>query len=230
MSLEETTTELQDKNEGSEEQVLANKMFPESAKEDAKREPEKLVEETPVEEKEEEVEEAKSDESDDGKEEEVKESDVKYELKMPEGSLLDKESLERIEAYAKERGLSNDDAQEILDQESDAIEDYRNDQEEQLKELTQVQWVEQAKADKEIGGEKFKESAELSRRALEKFGTAEFSDELIRTGFGNHPELIRMFSRIGRAMENDTLVKGEAKAAPKNMEDIFYPNKDNKEA
>jgi len=237
MSDEVKSEELQANTEGSEEQALANKIFPESAKEDAKREadkPKSEVVEKVVEKVEEDVKE-ESEESEDSDKESKEEgeskeaAEIEYKLEIPENSKLDKDALERIAAYAKERGLSNDDAQEILLQESDAIDDYSAAQEEQLKQITQVDWVEQAKADKEIGGEKFKESAEFSRRALERFGTEAFSAELDRTGFGNHPELVRMFSRIGRSMDGDKLVTGSSPSAPKSMEDIFYPKQDNKE-
>src|SRR3972149_1235780 len=45
----------------------------------------------------------------------------KYELKLPEGSQLDQARIDSLSAYAKEKGLSNEQAQAILDRESDAV-------------------------------------------------------------------------------------------------------------
>jgi len=49
------------------------------------------------------------------------------------------------------------------------------------------------------------------------------------TNLGNYPELIRCFSRIGRAMDSDKLILGnEAVSSPKSREELYY-GKTNKE-
>src|SRR5688572_20896218 len=48
----------------------------------------------------------------------------KYDLKLPEGSLLEAAQMEKISAYAKEKGLSNEQAQELLERENDAVSGY----------------------------------------------------------------------------------------------------------
>jgi hypothetical protein len=42
----------------------------------------------------------------------------KYDLKLPEASLLDASHVEKLTAFAKERGLSNDEAQALLEREN----------------------------------------------------------------------------------------------------------------
>lgn len=146
----------------------------------------------------------------------------KYELKVPEGSQLNKDDIEEIESYAKDQGFSNEQAQKLVDRDFKNRARFVESQQAQLQETTQ-QWGEQVKTDKEIGGEKFNESVSLAKQVLKRFGSDELRTQLDKTGFGNHPELVRVFSRIGRSMDSDKLMKtGDAPARKKSIEEVFY--------
>lgn len=146
----------------------------------------------------------------------------KYELKLPENSLLDPSRLEKIAAVAKERGLSNEAAQALVDHESQAVADFQKAQLEGLKK-TSEKWVEELKADKEFGGEAFSKTAEAAKRVVARFGDQQFREALESTGLGNHPALVRVFARIGKAMSEDQFVQpGAAPASPMRIEDRFY--------
>lgn len=138
----------------------------------------------------------------------------KYELKQPNESLLDDGALTRIAEYAKKRGLTNEQAQELVEFENQALQKFHQDQVEQLKTKSE-QWKATLLQDKEFGGEAFKANAEIAKRAVQKFATPEFIKTLDETGLGNHPELVKMFYRIGKAMANDSFVKPSAQAATK---------------
>jgi hypothetical protein len=136
-------------------------------------------------------------------------------LKLPEGSKLNAKHVDEIAAFAKERGLSQEAAQAVLERESKLASDAEKAQAEHMTTITN-EWYESAKADKEIGGEAFPKHAELAKRVVEKFGSKEFKDELSRTGLGNHPELVRVFVRIGKAMSDDQFVQpGSAQSSEK---------------
>ncbi len=124
----------------------------------------------------------------------------KYELKLPDGSLIDAGYLQRIEAEAKNRGLSQEDAQSLVTSESTAAEGRRNAQADA--------WEADTRADPEIGGESFNETAELGKRFVEKFASPVLIAELDRWGLGSHPEFVRMCAKAGKAMTEDTLVNG----------------------
>jgi hypothetical protein len=151
----------------------------------------------------------------------------KYELKMPEGSPLDKtEAITRVEAYAKANKLSNEEAQQLLEVENTAVKTFADKQQAQMHTL-RTTWAEESKNDKEFGGDNFAQNVELSRRVVDKFGSAAFRAALNDTGLGNHPELIRMLSRIGKAVGEDELVVGKTatgKEAPKDPAKTLYPN------
>lgn len=136
----------------------------------------------------------------------------KYDLKLPEKSPLDPGHLEKIAAFAKERGFSQEEAQAFVDHDNATLTAYVDQQKEQFSQ-TRNEWVESVKSDKEIGGENLPKSLEFAKRALTKFATPEFISELNETGFGDHPELVRAFARIGKLMGNDSLVIGGGSSA-----------------
>lgn len=150
----------------------------------------------------------------------------KYDLKVPEGSPLDASHVEKVAALAKERGLSNEEAQAIVDRDNQTISGFANGQQEQFKKQQEV-WKEQSSKDSEFGGAEFAKNAELSKRVLERFGSDELRFALDATGLGNHPELIRFVYRIGKMMSEDQLVipKANTGGQQKSMEEVFYGDK-----
>lgn len=153
-----------------------------------------------------------------------------YTLKLPDGSLLDAAHLERTAAFAKERGLSNEDAQKVLERDHATVVAFIEGQKQAMVKKSE-EWVQFSKADKEIGGEAFAKNAELAKRVLEKYGTESLRKTLDETGYGNHPELLRVFARVGKAMAEDTLVQpGASGAGTKSPESIMYPKMGEKTA
>jgi hypothetical protein len=154
----------------------------------------------------------------------------KYDLKLPDGSHFDAKALERTAAFAREQGLNNEEAQALLEREHEVVSTYAQDQKAMMDQRV-GEWLVDAKADKEIGGEAFNANAELAKRVVERYGTEAFKKALNDTGLGNHPELVRVFVRIARSMSEDQLVipkaAGGMKKAP---EDVFYPSTANKES
>lgn len=151
-----------------------------------------------------------------------------FDLKAPKDSLLDTAAVDAIKAFAKEKGLSAEQAQAMLERESANVASFV-EQQEQARDQMRSSWLEQTKTDKEIGGEQFNANAELAKRVVEKFGTDEFKKALDESGLGNHPELVRILARIGKAMGNDTLVvPGSTSGTPKpSMAERLYPSTPN---
>jgi hypothetical protein len=158
------------------------------------------------------------------KEEEKPKVPEKYELKLPEGSPLKAEHVEKVAAYAKAQGLSNEQAQAILERENGAVSSFVQEQNETIK-TKMDSWVNEIKADKEIGGDAYDQTLSAAKRAVSRFATPEFIQSLNETGLGNHPELVRVFARIGKAMSDDhSVFPGAQSGGKKSIEDIFYPN------
>lgn len=146
----------------------------------------------------------------------------KYEFKLPEKSLLKPSQVDKIAAYAKEQGLSQDKAQALLERDNEALSSFVNEQNSDFENRKKA-WVTEIHNDKELGGNNFNESIELSKRVIEKFGDAKFKEALNQTGLGNHPELVRFISRIGKIMAPDTLVvSSNTGGESKSFADKFY--------
>jgi hypothetical protein len=144
------------------------------------------------------------------------------ELKLPEGSHLAADAVEKIAARAKELNWTPEQAQAELQRESDMVKSFVEGEKQKLAQEVTA-WVDASKKDTEIGGEKFAQSAEIAKRVVNRFGTEAFKKALNETGLGNHPELVRVFVRIGRAMTDDQLVIASGQpTAPRSAADVLY--------
>lgn len=176
--------------------------------------------EAPAEEKvEEKQEEVKAEEGSNTEEKVVPES---YEYTQEEDANLTEEDLVEISEYCKEKGFSQEEAQEFMEQQEISIKKHMEKQAKQL-DAMQDKWESQVEADEEIGGENLKKNVELSRRVFEKFGSEELFKLLSDTRWGSHPEVVRFGVRLGNAMADDVLLTGDnAPKKERSMEDIFY--------
>lgn len=143
----------------------------------------------------------------------------KYEFKPVEGRELDSETMSTFAEVAKEAGLTQDAAQKILDRMAPQMAQRQQAQIEAIRN----EWVEASKTDSEFGGEKIAENLATAKKALDQFGTPELRALLNESGLGNHPEIIRLMYRAGKAISEDTYVGRAAsvggKPAPKSFAD-----------
>lgn len=89
------------------------------------------------------------------------------------------------------------------------------------------QWIGEFQADSEFGGDRFDASLADARKALATFDTGGAVGRMLtETGYGNNPEVLRIFARVGRALGEDKLVgNGGNGAEDKPLEDRFYTRK-----
>ena len=143
-----------------------------------------------------------------------------YEFVPPEGHVLDDGVIGKFSEVAKELNLSQTNAQKVLDVMAPAIAER---QQAALQTMT-AEWADSARADKEFGGDKLDENLAIAKTALEKFATPEFRTLLNDTGLGNHPEVLRVFVRAGKAISPDTVVTGKQAPAPADRLATLYDN------
>ena len=129
----------------------------------------------------------------------------KYEFKIPENSLLDEAYVEQLSSYAKENKLSNEQAQLVLEREHKAAQAGFEAIHKQTEELSK-QWLKDGMADKEIGGDKYKETVLIANDALDKlFPGVEIRKIMDSSGLGNHPTVLKGFAKIGAMLKNDKI-------------------------
>ncbi len=133
------------------------------------------------------------------------ESPGEYEpFNYPEGFKVDDKELQLFHEFGKEKELDQETMQSFIDYVTQRdgrafkAEDDRQDKE-------AADWVEKAKADKEIGGDKFDENILRAKSALQKVGTPELMKVLMGTGWVNHPEFVRLFVRIAPMVTQDQI-------------------------
>lgn len=127
-----------------------------------------------------------------------------YAFKAPEGAPLDEAVTGAFGDVAKELNLTQEAAQKVIDKVMPVMAQRAQDQ----VKATRESWATAAKADKEIGGEKHAEALALAKQGRDPFASPELIQLLDESGLSEHPEFIRMFSRIGRATREDAFVAG----------------------
>ena len=131
-----------------------------------------------------------------------------YEPFDVEGQQFTEAQLEGFAATAKELGLSQENAQKMLAAMVPTARQYLVDD---LKAKSH-EWASLSEKDPEIGGANFKANVGVANSALKQFATPEFTALLRGSGLGAHPEVVRVFYRIGKAMQQDHGVTGSASA------------------
>lgn len=143
-----------------------------------------------------------------------------YEFKAPEGQEFDPSVISAFSEVAKELNLSQENAQKLLDRMSPVIDARQQAAVETLR----TQWADEAKGDQEFGGEKLDASLGVAKKALDQFGSAPLKQMLKETGLGNHPEVIRLFVKVGQAISEDGVVMGKQARPAKAPEHKLYPS------
>lgn len=142
---------------------------------------------------------------------------VDYKFDLPDDVKVDEGRLKDFTDIAKDLKLPADAAQKIVDlavkQQQAMVEAHA----EQVK-----SWGDAVANDKELGKP---ENQAVARQAVEAFGSKGLKDLLNTTGLGNHPEVVRAFLKVGRAISEDKVIVGRGDApVPKDPASVLYPN------
>lgn len=155
---------------------------------------------------------------------------VEYtDFKLPEGVQADEQKMADFKATASEAGLSQDQAQKLVDLYSNAVK-TATDASTQLWYDTQKQWQADVLKDPEIGGANFEPMKSTVAKAIDAVGgedAAKIRDAFNYTGAGNHPDIIRFLYRLGKAIgEGGAVASGSPTAveAPKSFAEKLYPS------
>jgi hypothetical protein len=126
-----------------------------------------------------------------------------YDFKAPEGITLDPVAVEAFAPVAKDLGLTQAQAQRVVDLYAGLQAQQAETQAAQVK-----AWAKAVTTDKEIGGAKWAENRALIAQARDKFASPELVSLMEQTGLGSHPEIIKLFVKVGKAIADDGHVTG----------------------
>lgn len=151
--------------------------------------------------------------------------DGKYDLKMPEGVEVDQAMLDQFAPTFKELGLTTKQAQALADKFIEAQAKQGEAQAQNWAKLT-GEWVDQAKADPEIGGAKWDATVKNASGVVKRFGNDAFRDYLNASGAGNHPEMIRFMAKVGAMIGEDrpAISENPGKKIAQDTAAILYPD------
>jgi len=158
----------------------------------------------------------------------------KYDFKAPEDFEVTEEVQRELDVFseaAKTAGLKQDQYQQLVDWQ------IKQGRESAIHSETAYQerideWGQSAKADEEFGGANLKDNLLTANQAIEKFSTPELKAILGKPsasnpnglGIGNHPEVVRLFYRIGKAIGDSDLITGSASQAESDQLERMYPS------
>lgn len=129
--------------------------------------------------------------------------------KLPEGVQVDEALLGEFNTVAKELGLTQAQAQKLVDLQAKTAAAGENGREEFLAQALKTQsdaWVNEIKSDPELGGAKFDATVSTAVKAISTFFGDDFRQLLNDSCIGNNPALIRGMHKIGLAISEDKLV------------------------
>lgn len=131
-------------------------------------------------------------------------STILADFTIPEGVTADQATVGAFKEVATELGMSQEAAQKVIDKLAPFI---AGRQAEQL-EAYKATILEEAKADKEIGGSKFDASVKQATNFINQYPHRdELKDLLNATGMGNHKAAIRLFAWLdAKTSESKVLV------------------------
>ena len=174
---------------------------------------------------------AKDDDKSDGENKEIE-----YDFEFPEGAEVDQEFLDDFTKMAKEKGLSQEDAQDIVDFVPKIADRLIEKQLEVIHERGE-EWKATMRNDKELGGDKLDETLSVAKKALDTIGTPELKALLgphdpeknpTGTYFGNHPAILRFFHAVGtRIMDDNDFVNSGKQGSERSIADKIFDHKPN---
>ena len=154
----------------------------------------------------------------------------KYELAL-EGVEIDAAMLEEATPILQSLKLNNDQANELLPVAAKLV---TQTQERTLQALVDAgaaqrkEWFDAFAADPDIGGAKREETEHLAAKGLDALGFAKghpFRVALTESGFGNHPDMIRMARFVGEMVgEDGSFVRSNDGVKESDALTDLYPN------
>lgn len=144
---------------------------------------------------------------------------------LPEGINTNAEILGEFKTMAKDLGLSQAKAQQLVDLQvktvqkmsQDAVDTWNNDIKTRRDAIS---------ADKELGGNNLKTTTENAERILNTFLSKEEKDAFVKeylSRFGDHIGLMRLFNNVTKAISEDSIViPGKGGNASKTAAEVLY--------
>ena len=118
------------------------------------------------------------------------------------------EQTENYRQFAHQLGLNNQQAETIFQAYQQDIAEREEASQQQFEQFE----VDNLSTLQQEWGDEFNHNLEMARRAFMNFATPEAVKVIEETGMGNHPELLKVFARIGEVLAEDSVLPGSNNA------------------
>jgi hypothetical protein len=154
-----------------------------------------------------------------------------YTIAAPEGTVLDETAMGIFDPVFRKLGLTDAGAQELVNAAPALIDHIAGQAAQQQMDAivnTRKEWAQAAMADPEIGGKNLERSKQLAASVFDRYGLkadGPFRTILNDSGLANHPDMIRVFAKIGADMAEDSFPVGDGTPAKDQSRlERMYPN------
>lgn len=161
----------------------------------------------------------------------VPEGDYQYQL--PEGLEVDKGMADQVNPVFKELGLTQGQAQKVIDAYSKHVADSnvaaQNQRNEKFENRLNT-WTDELKNDSDFGGENFEKNSGETNEFLKATVPESMQESLFelfnKTGLGSHPDMVRYFHHLSKTFPvgEDSPISGRQSHNPKSRQEAMYPN------
>lgn len=150
--------------------------------------------------------------------------DEYQEFSLPDGMEVDSDALEKFLPIAKEKNFSQEEAQAVVDIASDMVQKTLAQQYTAWEEKRDG-WLDEGRNDPDVGGKNYDQSVADAKLAIHQIGGKELKKALDETGAGNHPAMLKAFSKLGKLLREDDFDFGSAqKEGKKDLASRLFPN------
>lgn len=147
---------------------------------------------------------------------------------MPEGFALAEGVADKLKAFGKDANLSQARVQQIVELGTELSQSIADQQAQGFADLREG-WKEASRTDEEFGGTKLQESLASAAAFRDAFGSPELIELLNSSGMGDHPEVVRLFARAGKAMADAKFVTPGKTEAERPLGSGFFTNSNMKD-
>lgn len=156
------------------------------------------------------------------KQPETKDQPIEYgDFTLPEGYTLDDADAGVLKEVGQQFKMPQEVLQRLVDLKV-SMDQRQHEQQQQAYQKQVAEWANQAKADKEYGGEKLQQSLSTGRAVFELNRGEEFRSLLNETGLGSHPVVIAVMAQVGKMMGNDQMVTGKTNNGSTALHEVLY--------
>ncbi|WP_320169527.1 endoprotease [Maridesulfovibrio sp.] len=144
--------------------------------------------------------------------------DYRIDYGLPGG--VDPQIDSRFRNFAHENGISAELAQKLVDF-SNQLETVRMEEQHYQVE----EWEKQLRAMPGWQGRNYSRNVGIARQALRTFASPELAELIGTSGYGNHPEVVKAFYKVGKRLSEDSYLDSSRRTPrKKTIGEILYPD------